>query len=191
MKKIKLFALAIPLMLGLNIGTANANVIHVPGLDNPSLIALGTISTTQLFHFDGGSIGGGFDEVFHTVEWFDKITFTLAADTAISTSFSDIGKLYKMDLSTPEHSLIVSEFAPFFELDTLLLPNDFSPYVTSGLLKAGSYELNLKSTEEKVGFSGSINIANIAAVPEPETYAMLLAGLGLIGFTARRRKTQA
>lgn len=25
-------------------------------------------------------------------------------------------------------------------------------------------------------------------VPEPETYAMLLAGLGLIGFTARRRK---
>ncbi|MBS0298909.1 MAG: PEP-CTERM sorting domain-containing protein [Proteobacteria bacterium] len=28
----------------------------------------------------------------------------------------------------------------------------------------------------------------IAAVPEPETYAMLLAGLGLVGFFARRRK---
>jgi hypothetical protein len=28
----------------------------------------------------------------------------------------------------------------------------------------------------------------ISAVPEPETYAMLLAGLGLIGFSARRRK---
>ena len=28
-----------------------------------------------------------------------------------------------------------------------------------------------------------------AAVPEPETYAMLLAGLGLVGFAARRRKT--
>jgi len=28
---------------------------------------------------------------------------------------------------------------------------------------------------------------NVAAVPEPETYAMLLAGLGLIGFMARRR----
>lgn len=28
----------------------------------------------------------------------------------------------------------------------------------------------------------------VAAVPEPETYAMLLAGLGLVGFMARRRK---
>ncbi|WP_292993984.1 FxDxF family PEP-CTERM protein [Nitrosomonas sp.] len=28
----------------------------------------------------------------------------------------------------------------------------------------------------------------VSAVPEPETYAMLLAGLGLLGFMARRRK---
>lgn len=35
------------------------------------------------------------------------------------------------------------------------------------------------------GFSGG----QVAAVPEPETYAMLLAGLGLLGFTAYRRKS--
>ena len=30
-----------------------------------------------------------------------------------------------------------------------------------------------------------------AAIPEPETYAMLFAGLGLLGFVARRRRSTA
>ena len=34
-------------------------------------------------------------------------------------------------------------------------------------------------------------LLSVAAVPEPEAYAMLLAGLGLIGCTARRRKDTA
>ncbi|MGB4812575.1 MAG: PEP-CTERM sorting domain-containing protein [Methylophilaceae bacterium] len=37
--------------------------------------------------------------------------------------------------------------------------------------------------------TGPVILPNVPAVPEPETYAMLLAGLSLIGFTARRRKT--
>ncbi|MFN4064547.1 PEPxxWA-CTERM sorting domain-containing protein [Azoarcus communis] len=36
--------------------------------------------------------------------------------------------------------------------------------------------------------SGDILSVTIAPVPEPETYAMLLAGLGLVGFAARRRR---
>ena len=36
--------------------------------------------------------------------------------------------------------------------------------------------------------NAAVNLA--AAVPEPETYAMLLAGLGLVGFVARNRKRQ-
>ena len=28
----------------------------------------------------------------------------------------------------------------------------------------------------------------VAAIPEPETYALMIAGLGLVGFMARRRK---
>ena len=38
-------------------------------------------------------------------------------------------------------------------------------------------------------FSGAVidNVSVMAAVPEPETYAMLLAGLGLMGFLRRRK----
>jgi hypothetical protein len=33
-------------------------------------------------------------------------------------------------------------------------------------------------------------VATVPAVPEPETYAMLLAGLGLMGFVAKRRNNK-
>ena len=37
------------------------------------------------------------------------------------------------------------------------------------------------------GFVGSLSLS-ATPVPEPETYAMMIAGLGLVGFMARRRK---
>ena len=36
----------------------------------------------------------------------------------------------------------------------------------------------------------SANMVGAVPVPEPETYAMLLAGLGAMGFLARRRQAQ-
>lgn len=51
----------------------------------------------------------------------------------------------------------------------------FSPYTGGGGTSIGLIEL----------------VDNISLVPEPETYAMLLAGLGLLGFMARRRKESA
>jgi hypothetical protein len=38
--------------------------------------------------------------------------------------------------------------------------------------------------------TGDLNL-QVAAIPEPETYAILLAGLGLLGFVARRRKQKS
>jgi len=40
-------------------------------------------------------------------------------------------------------------------------------------------------------FSGNIQYgSSITAVPEPETWAMLLAGLGFVGVAAKRRRLQ-
>lgn len=38
------------------------------------------------------------------------------------------------------------------------------------------------------GYVGTFLVRDVAAIPEPETYGMFLAGLGLIGFMVRRRK---
>lgn len=56
-------------------------------------------------------------------------------------------------------------------------------------LVAGNYHFLI--TGNATGSSGgAYAIALIASVPEPATYAMMLVGLGLIGFAARRNKSR-
>ena len=41
------------------------------------------------------------------------------------------------------------------------------------------------------GYSFEVDNLRISAIPEPQTYALLFAGLGAVGFIARRRRTRA
>ena len=61
--------------------------------------------------------------------------------------------------------------------------------ITESLLVAGSYTLRVlgKTVGTKGGsWGGDLNL--VAAIPEPETYALLAGGLGVLAFVARRRR---
>lgn len=59
-----------------------------------------------------------------------------------------------------------------------------------GALTAGDYFYVVTGKVAGDAFGGTYQLnSQLAPVPEPETYALMLAGLGAVGFIARRRKS--
>lgn len=82
-----------------------------------------------------------------------------------------------------------------FSYATIAVPYSQSyPYLSlsaTGVTGVASYSLHVTGSL-MAGVTGAsynigLNSVAVAPVPEPETFAMLLAGLGLVGFVARRR----
>jgi len=76
-------------------------------------------------------------------------------------------------------------------------PTGFSPFALAISLSAGTYSYSYSHNIYSISHSGTMQLTQLRdttdygtlpAVPEPETYAMMVAGMGLIGFVARRRK---
>jgi hypothetical protein len=64
----------------------------------------------------------------------------------------------------------------------------FSPIV---LDKAGYVRISFVGlSDTKKANIDNVSLLATAPVPEPETYALMLAGLGVVGFAARRRRPQ-
>ncbi len=63
----------------------------------------------------------------------------------------------------------------------------YTSMFTPNLTFAGPLSIRFGYNDWSVGID-NINFDQVTAAPESETYAMLLARLGLVGFMARRRK---
>jgi len=71
---------------------------------------------------------------------------------------------------------------------TSKLPGVFDQTFAS-ISMSGMRYVAFNYTDTQFGFYAIDDLTfETAAIPEPETYAMLLAGLGLLGFAARHRK---
>ena len=69
-----------------------------------------------------------------------------------------------------------------------LFSSDFVPGLTFNL-NAGKIVVDWVGTGSGPhDFTAVFDVTAAGAVPEPETYALMLAGLGVVGFMARRRK---
>jgi len=74
---------------------------------------------------------------------------------------------------------------PVFDAAALWQDTHFSK--GSWLLGAGTYTLTGHAVLSP--YEGGFGYLSVTAVPEPETFALLLAGLGLVGVASRRRVT--
>lgn len=62
---------------------------------------------------------------------------------------------------------------------------------TARVLLNGPTSLMFYGTGRSDSLGGSLDNVSVTAVPEPESYAMMLAGLALMGTIARRRKVKS
>lgn len=70
-------------------------------------------------------------------------------------------------------------------VDMIVTNGDVAPEGIKTFTMGGMHYLAISNE-----VSNTTTVYSLAPVPEPETYAMLMAGLGMLGFAARRRKVK-
>lgn len=149
------------------------------------------VTPPQALHLVGNAafFGNSFD-INHMGDTFsDHFTFSVSGSpsnleaivASISRSATTGLDITGLDLFTAGNALVKAGTP----LQTGAI--DVWTLATSSALLAGDYYLRVNGSlvsNTSGSYSGAMMLA---PVPEPETYGMLLAGLGVLGFIARRR----
>ena len=174
-------AIAVAILAGASVG-AHATTTN-----------LGAISNTAPTGFAGTALGGGqsFSDIF---------SFNFSSPSTLGTHFQ-VQDVPTTVSPTVNFNGILTAISLFSAGANGVVGGGDDSLLKSSINPGGS-SLSLDYTQSlsgpsyitvtgiSNGSSGAIFAGQIAPIPEPETYAMLLAGLGLMGAVVRRRSTR-
>lgn len=192
---------------------AQANLVSTfdAGAEGWAAIDEGTHDYTSIWQATGGNPGGylqgnepaayGGDGYFNAPaswlgNWSAYAGGTISYDIKVisgSSVFFDPDVIISNGSNSVSWATTVSPYNPsrnWVHYEVALTTANFGANLASVLSNVTRLQIRgewINGTEQE-GFD---NVMLTAAIPEPQTYAMLLAGLGLLGFAARRRKQRA
>jgi hypothetical protein len=182
--------------------------VFVPTWPTATVLGTGGGNDVDFYAFASGAGGAHFDidgAAFDTILTLFNSAGTVIAygdDSApadagsASTADSFIGTI---DLAAGNYFVTVTRFnnfaegtfAPGTSRPPLTRPDGFSGgFLVSGA-PTGNSAFVASGNDAGLAYTLHISLENAAVIPEPESSALLLAGLGLLGFAARRRRLHA
>ncbi len=162
-----------------------------------------TVTVPLVSDMEGGfnaHFGNNFAALDSNNLFTDKYMFTLSGNydssASVTSSFLKSGTIKDLlitNFSIVQYDPVTSSILQTFAGHNITSSITDNWELTASGLHAGSYYVQVdgKVVGNGGGSYGSDLTISMAPVPEPETYAMLGAGLAFMGFVARRKKSKA
>ena len=209
----KLLRHVAPLVLGIAaLGTAQANLLQNGGFESPGAppdyIELGTGSTyitnwvtflSGVEYFRPAAIAG-LGSAIEGVMVVDLANFTFSNGGIAQTFATTLGQQYTLNFfagnstaasRTGTGTVDVQVGSLTTSVATAVATSDpivWAPVSLTFTALAPSTTLSFSNTENSFTHFAFIDGVSVTAVPEPQTWALLLAGLGIVSTAARRRR---